>query len=154
MMNPKLKRKLPVYTFNFSKINKPLAIVIGFVLCLIVGYYNQTDIYDQLNKLPENRNELTPIRQISVSVEGSKLRVDISLHAVIYLTRDNLYENIKAHISAGNETYKVGAGDTPDPKRETDFFSFSYNISFKGNVFVQLFLHDTPITEKREFIIA
>ena len=153
---PKKKKKMRnkanrVFTIDFGKINKALGLSIVFIISLIVGLFNHTDIYDRLNELPEDRNELTPIKEMKIEV-SDKILVKISYDAISALTGQNFLNNIHAVLTNDLVWMNISFTESSIHIQKKGYFEFGYTDNqFIGNTSIQLFLFNQPINEKKFF---
>lgn len=142
-------------SINFGRINQYIVLLVAFVISLIIGINGSTDVYERFNKLPDDRNELTPIKRIDVSmINGSTLFVHVQYDAIAKLTVTNLYSNINARIKFENISFTISSASTDAklPSPESNFFEFTYQLPvFDSKLSVQIFLIDMPITKVYDF---
>lgn len=136
-------------TINFGKINQYIVLIIVFLVSLIIGISGSTDIYEKFNRLPDDRNELTPIKRMDVSIiNGNSLFVHVQYEAITHLTIENLYNNIKARVDYKNISFFISASNAESSKPQSNYFEFTYKLpAYENNISVQLFLIDTPISK-------
>lgn len=140
---------------NLKHFNPIIAFILIFIMTLIIGLYNQTDVYEKLNKLPEDRNETTPIKNIIIHLnDESSLYVRIEFESITEYTKINLFSNLNAHISYDNTIEKVSAPKSSYHSFEENSFLFIYNLPSNITKFsVQIFLFDQAINQVQHFEI-
>ena len=79
-------------TLDFSFLSKPISILIILLITAIIGYMNQTDIYEKINSLPENRTELDPFKSVSFKQIGDTnwFEYEIKIQCALEVTFDNI----------------------------------------------------------------
>ncbi|KAK8899476.1 hypothetical protein M9Y10_001792 [Tritrichomonas musculus] len=149
-------KNIPEITINFGQINQYIFWIIIFFIALIIGKSSYTDVYDKFNQLPDDRNELTPIKKMIASiVNGSELYVRVSFDAITRLTIENLLQNINARVEYEDISFTISSKNSDSKTIQSDFFEFSYKLPYYGtNVSLQLFLIDTPINAVQFFDVV
>lgn len=141
-------QQFPTITIDFGKFNKPLVIITSLLIALAIGYFNQTDLYDKLNKLPQNRNELTPIKSLHAEiVNGSTLYAKVGIDAISEVTFDNLFRNIHVNVSASGISFLISAATAEMSNRLEKGYEFTSLLPVNGSVSLQFWLFNTPISE-------
>jgi hypothetical protein len=132
-------------TLNCAKLSKFWVIAVSITSAIVIGYFNQTDVYSRLNSLPSDRNELTPIRATSAAiVNGSTLVATVIVRVINEITFVNLYEHVTAKVTApGGATFELSAS-TGRPFRTSTSFQFSRSVSAPGRYAVQFQLFGCP----------
>ena len=120
-------KNIPEITINFGQINQYIFWIIIFFIALIIGKSSYTDVYDKFNQLPDDRNELTPIKKMIASiVNGSELYVRVSFDAITRLTIENLLQNINARVEYEDISFTISSKNSDSKSIQSDFFEFSY----------------------------
>lgn len=144
-------QQFPSITIDFGKVNKPLVLTISFIIALIIGYFNQTDLYNKLNKLPQDRNELTPIKSLHAEiVNGSTLYAKVGVDAISEITFDNLFRNLRVNITGDGLTLSVSAASADTSNRLEHGFEFTSLLPVNGRVTLQFCLFNAPINDPVE----
>jgi hypothetical protein len=116
------------------------------LITILIGYFNQTDVYTRLNVLPEDRSELLPIKGTSATIaNGSVLVARVTMAAIAELTFDNIFRNLRLNISdPSGIRFSVSAPDADTKKRDKTSFEFTSLLPISGNLIVQFCLFSTP----------
>ena len=85
---------------DFSFLSKPLSIAIILLVTALIGYFNQTDIYEKINAHPENRTELDPIKSVSLKQlsDTNWFEYEVKVQCALDVTFDNLLRSMKLKI--------------------------------------------------------
>lgn len=144
-------QQFPTITIDFGKLNKKMVIIVSFLVALIIGYFNQTDLYNKLNKLPQNRNELTPIKSLHAEiVNGNTLYAKVDVDAISEITLDNIFRNLYVNVSANGASFLFSAETSGKSNRHRDGYDFTALLPVNGNVSLQFWLFNAPINEPVE----
>ena len=141
---------MKVYTFDFKFCTKWPTILCILIITGIVGYFNQTDIYDKLNALPDDRNELTPIKNIEFSQIGNSnfFNFNLTVKCALKETKDNFFRSMKFLVE-NDQFSQVGYIHMDRNKYiNTDYVAGQFIVHFYGPVNVALMYMYEPIYEK------
>jgi hypothetical protein len=145
-MPPQAQDMGPTYTFDLAKIPRFVVIGVSLLVTVLIGCFNQTDIYTRLNSLPDDRTEFMPIKETSATiVNGSVLVARVTVAAITELTFDNIFRNLWLNISdPSGISFWVSAPDADTKKRDKTSFEFTSLLPISGNLSVQFCLFSTP----------
>ncbi|EAY11295.1 hypothetical protein TVAG_061990 [Trichomonas vaginalis G3] len=121
---------MKVYTFDTRVFNNWITILLVLLLTVIIGYTNQTDIYQKLNSLPENRTELLPFKEYNLTQQGqtNKFNWYFRFQCALDVTRANILRSMKIGIQNKYFKYTI-------PLKIQDNRSNAYN----GEIFTHFY---------------
>ena len=144
-----------MYVFDFKFCTKPITIICIVLFTALIGYCNQTDIYEKLNALPDDRNELTPIKKVEFKQQKNSNVFDfnISIQCALKETKINLMNSLKFKVE--NKQFKqinsVIVNTTA--LMDKDYISGVIFLHFYGHLNVALMYMYEPIYEQ-EFDVS
>ncbi|OHT05215.1 hypothetical protein TRFO_27162 [Tritrichomonas foetus] len=145
--------KYKYVSFNFNSSNMTIISCIFGVVSLFIGLFYSTDIYRKFNNLPEDRNELMPIKSYSISIDEScLLKVEIDIQAISKSTFKNLFRNLNVLVKSKKETFQISTNNADYTSRMAQHYYFSKQIDIKDNFSVTLRLFDNPISTSQHFL--
>ena len=134
-------------TIDFGKINPYIFFSIIFVFLLIIGYANSTDLYQQLNSLPEKKNELDAIKGYKMEIhKGNILNVSIDIKYHLNATLKNLMRGLNVRATFNGLTQMTNATDVYEPIITKNKICFNFILLFNGKVAVQLYFYNQKIS--------
>lgn len=147
------QNNMKTFRCNCGYFSKPFIFVFFFVIALVVGLNNRTDMYKRLNALPEDRNELTTFKRSEVIFKpGNTFIVDLKFDAIIPETFENLKKNLKLliHSDIGTITVKYENGILKNADKNS--IHFEAVCPFIGdNIRVVLCLNNYPIVKEQTY---
>lgn len=152
----KIEANHSTFVFNFQSINIYVFFSILFVVSLFIGYIYSDDKYCHFNQLPDDRNELTPIKSINLSVNNKcVLKTEIEIESIITQTFSNLFRNVNVNIIEENqkmtEKLIISTENADSVTKSNKYFCFYKKISEYHDFTAQVYLFSEPISKKYKF---
>ena len=135
---------------DFSFLSKPLSIAIILLVTALIGYFNQTDIYEKINALPENRTELDPIKSVSLKQlsDTNWFEYEVKVQCALDVTFDNLLRSMKLKIENKFFNQYISLKTNKTEAEKTGTIKGSVYIHFYGKLLVSLMYMYEPLYEK------
>jgi hypothetical protein len=144
------------FTLRLGKIRPLYVVVVTLCLALVIGYFNQTTLYRDLNLLPQDRDELLPIRATSTMVVNETVVViRVIVKAIVRLTFTNIYDHLTVWVrNEAGVSFVFGAKEADRAEQGTDFFEFSKDLLIAGDFIAQFYFFDTPFNKETKIHTA
>lgn len=152
----KVEADRSVFVFNFQSINIHVFSLVLLIVSLFIGYIYCDDKYYQFNQLPDDRNELMPIKSMNLSVDSKcVLKVEIEIKSIIKQTFLNLFKNINVQViengQSQSEKFIISTQFSDSVQSSDKYFCFSKKLNNFHNFTAQIHLFAEPISKKYEF---
>lgn len=152
----KIETDKSLFIFNFNSINIHVFSVVLFVICLFFGYIYYDDKYCQFNQLPDDRNELMPVKQMNLSISTECiLKTEIKIQSIAKQTFSNLFQNINVRILEKGQSHSdhsaISTKNADSVISTSQSFCFSKKLRDHHNFTAQIHLFDEPIGKKYTF---
>jgi len=134
--------------YDLSKCNPILVFLFLFIICYLGGKNTYNDKFFRISQLPENRNELSLIKEIEYAIEGNKVSFRIVVDYVFQITLDNFLNSLNIVVKSGIVVNILRKDQFLDMKIEQNNITFYIVTQLYGNTTFSLQYHNIIIKEE------